>query len=352
MNEEVETAVVILNWNGRKYLEKFLPKLLACTPGPDIAIIVADNRSDDDSVAFLQKHYPGIRLILNPCNEGFAKGYNDALARIKARFYVLLNSDIEVTPNWVAPVIGKMKQDPSIAAAQPKIRAFSKRESFEYAGAAGGFIDYLGYPFCRGRIFDSVEEDKGQYDQACEIFWATGAALFVRADLYRQCGGLDNDFFAHMEEIDLCWRLKNAGYKIMYYPDSVVYHIGGGTLPKKSPRKTYLNFRNNLLLLYKNLPQKSLRPVMAKRFFLDMAAAAAFLAKGSLADCKAVFQARKDFNRMKTSKRAAGKIPEKFPAQVYLRSIVLDYNLKKRRAFPQLDPERFLLPNPARQGKA
>lgn len=342
MSEEVETAVVILNWNGRKFLERFLPRLLECTQNPDIELVVADNASSDDSVTFIQTHYPDIRLILNSENGGFAKGYNDALAQIKAKFYVLLNSDIEVTPHWVEPIVEQMKAHPEVAAAQPKLRSFHDKSLFEYAGAAGGFIDYLGYPFCRGRIFDSVETDKGQYDTPCEVFWATGAALFVRADLYHACGGLDNDFFAHMEEIDLCWRLRNKGYKIMYYPQSVVYHIGGGTLPKSSPRKTYLNFRNNLILLYKNLPDNRLRPVFCKRFWLDMMAAATFLAKGATGDFKAVFKARRDFRRNKPLHKAKREaIAPKACPLVYEKSIVLEYNLKNHKTFDTLDKKKF-----------
>jgi GT2 family glycosyltransferase len=253
----MKTAVVILNWNGRNFLETFLPSVLEYS-ARCADVIVADNASTDDSVAFLQEHYPQIRIIEHPKNGGFSKGYNDALKQIDAEYYILLNSDVEVTPNWITPVIEMMDADPSIAACQPKLRSFEDRSQFEYAGAAGGFIDAYGYPFCRGRIFDVLEEDRGQYDDACEVFWATGACLFVRADLYHALGGLDEDFFAHMEEIDFCWRLKNNGHKVMYCPDSTVYHVGGGALPKSSPRKTYLNFRNNLALLVKNLPSKRL----------------------------------------------------------------------------------------------
>lgn len=343
MHEEIETAVVILNWNGKKFLEKFLPALVERTTGPGVAIIVADNCSSDDSVPFLQQNYPQIRLIRNPENGGFAKGYNDALAQIKARFYVLLNSDIEVSPDWIEPVISRMRKDGKVAAAQPKLISYCEKGKFEYAGAAGGFIDHLGYPFCRGRIFESLEEDKGQYDQACEIFWATGAALFVRADLYHACGGLDNDFFAHMEEIDLCWRLKNRGYKIMYYPDSVVYHIGGGTLPKNSPRKTYLNFRNNLSLLYKNLPEKEIGRVFRKRFLLDMLAALVFLVRGSYPECKAVFKAHRDFRKMRPANRKKRAALGNHPActLIYRKSIVWEYNFKKHRRFSDLDPKMF-----------
>ncbi len=343
MDYEVETAVVILNWNGRAFLEKFLPRLIECTPGPDTEIIVADNYSSDDSVDFMQRNYPEIRLIRNSENWGFAKGYNVALRQVKARFFVLLNSDIEVTPHWVEPVIAKMKADPMVAAAQPKLLSYDHREQFEYAGAAGGFIDYLGYPFCRGRVFDQVEMDHGQYDQDCELFWATGAALFVRADLYLEHGGLDDDFFAHMEEIDFCWRMKNLGYKIMYYPQSVVYHIGGGTLPKSSPRKTYLNFRNNMALLYKNLPDKALKPVMRKRKWMDLLAALMFLAKGQGGDFKAVFKARSDFKAWKPAlTRKREQIPHPGYLQgIYRKSLVLAHYLHGVKRFDQLDIRCF-----------
>ncbi len=343
MEHEVETAVVILNWNGKSFLERFLPRLIECTPGPDTEIVVADNHSSDGSAEFMRRRYPGIRLIVNPENGGFAKGYNDALKQIKARFFVLLNSDIEVTPRWVEPIIAKMKKDPTVAAAQPKLRSYGCRGQFEYSGAAGGYIDRLGYPFCRGRIFDKVETDRGQYDSDTEIFWATGAALFVRADLYLGHGGLDEDFFAHMEEIDFCWRMKNLGYKIMYYPESVVYHIGGGTLPKGSSRKTYLNFRNNMALLYKNLPDKALKPVMQKRKWMDLLAALMFLAKGHTGDFKAVIKARKDFKEWKKRlqpERGKAPHPEKLSC-MYGKSIVSAHYLHGISRFDQLSPHDF-----------
>ena len=225
-------AVVILNWNGREFLRKFLPSVILHSSSV-AEVIVADNASTDSSVEFLQQNFPQVRIITNLTNGGFAKGYNDALAEVAADYYILLNSDIEVTPHWIEPVIKLMESDPLIAACQHKLRSYHQPEKFEYAGAAGGFIDKYGYPFCRGRIFQDIETDNGQYDDVKEIFWATGACMFVKADLYRQFGGLDADFFAHMEEIDFCWRLKNGGYKIMYCPESIVYHVGGGTLPKK-----------------------------------------------------------------------------------------------------------------------
>ena len=249
----MHTAVVILNWNGKHMMEKFLPSVTAHTSG-DAEVIIADNGSTDDSIEFLHTHYPDLRIIQLDQNYGFAEGYNRALAQIEADYYVLLNDDVEVTPHWVEPVIEQMQQNPLTAICQPKLLMYDQRDTFEYAGAAGGFIDRYGYPFCRGRLFDVVEKDHGQYDDPCEIFWASGAAMFVRADVWHQLGGLDGDFFAHMEEIDFCWRAKNKGYRVEYCPKSAIYHVGGGTLPKSNPRKTFLNFRNNLSMLYKNLP--------------------------------------------------------------------------------------------------
>jgi len=283
-------SIVILNWNGKEYLRKFLPTLLRYVP--DYAeVVVADNASTDDSIKVLQEEFPHVRLIQNPSNGGFSKGYNLALQQIDADYYCLLNSDIEVSENWVEPVISMMDNDLKIGAVQPKLCSFEQRDSFEYAGASGGFIDKYGYPFCRGRLFDVIEKDNGQYDDCIEIFWATGAALFVRSEIYHQSGGLDEDFFAHMEEIDFCWRIKNLGYKIIVNPQSVVYHVGGGTLPKQNSLKTFLNFRNNHFLLIKNLPSNRLFVTGIVRFFLDIAAAFLFLTQGNYKDFLAVFKA-------------------------------------------------------------
>lgn len=246
-------AVVILNWNGRKFLEQFLPSVTASTY-QNIKLIVADNASTDDSINFLQLAYPNVEIIRNEGNLGFAKGYNTALKQVKADYYVLLNSDVEVTPGWIDPVIELMESDELIAACQPKLLAYASKDQFEYAGASGGWLDRFGYPFMRGRVFDICETDNGQYDNVQQCFWASGAALFVRAELYHEMGGLDEFFFAHQEEIDLCWRLQLAGYKIFVEPASVVYHVGGGTLARGNQRKTFLNFRNNLIMLAKNLP--------------------------------------------------------------------------------------------------
>lgn len=253
MNEPLKVAVVILGWNGKKFLEQFLPSVTAHTSSQLCEIIVADNCSADGSVEFVKKNYPGIRVIQNTVNEGYARGYNEALKQVTAKYYVLLNQDIEVTAHWVERVIDAMERDETIAAAQPKLRYYYERNYFEYAGACGGYLDKYGYAFCRGRMFDTMEKDEGQYDDAKEIFWATGACLFVRSEVFWQAGALDNDFFAHQEEIDLCWRIKNKGYKIVCIPSAVVYHVVGGSLPQESPHKTFLNFRNNLMTMFKNL---------------------------------------------------------------------------------------------------
>jgi hypothetical protein len=238
---------------------------------------VADNASRDDSVDFVKSNFPSVKIIINASNGGYAKGYNDALKQIDAEYFVLINSDIEVTEDWLSPIINLMDSNKKIAACQPKLLDYKKRNTFEYAGASGGFIDNLGYPFCRGRIFDDIEQDNGQYNDAIEVFWATGACLFVRASHYNVVGGLDEDFFAHQEEIDLCWRLKNKGYKVMVEPKSVVFHVGGGTLNSGSPFKTHLNFRNNLFMLFKNLPSSYLFTTIPTRLVLDGVAAFTFL---------------------------------------------------------------------------
>ena len=297
-------------------------------------IIVADNASTDDSLPFLQEHFPSIRIIRNDRNYGFAAGYNVALAQVEAEYYCLLNSDIEVAEGWVEPVIGLLDSDPRIAAVQPKIRSFHDRGLFEYAGACGGYIDKYGYPFCRGRVFSTVEDDHGQYDTPIDIFWATGAALFVRSSVYRELGGLDDDFFAHMEEIDLCWRIRNRGYRIVAEPKSVVFHVGGGTLPKNNAFKTFLNFRNNHFLLIKNLPAKRLLPTFLMRMLLDNVAAFTFLLQGHTRDFTAVYKAHweilQKYKHFKTK-----RIGQPFDAysDVWHAPILVEYHLKKRRYF-------------------
>lgn len=265
-------AVVILNWNGKKFLQQFLPSVTASTY-QNYVVVVGDNASDDDSVNFLATHYPQIKIIRNPVNEGFAKGYNTVLSQVQADYFVLLNSDVEVDPGWIEPVIALMESDPAIAACQPKILSYNDKTFFEYAGACGGWLDAYGYPFSRGRVFDVCEKDIHQYDDVQQIFWATGAALFIRASLFNEMRGFDEYFFAHQEEIDLCWRLQLAGYKIFVQPSSVVYHIGGGTLPMGNKTKVFLNFRNNLIMLTKNLSPAEALFKIPFRIVLDSIAA-------------------------------------------------------------------------------
>lgn len=333
----MKIAIVILNWNGRSMLEKFLPSVVSCSS--DVAeIIVADNGSTDDSVDFLSTHYPSLRIIRLDRNYGFADGYNRALDQVEADYYVLLNSDVEVTPHWIEPVIEQMEQDRQIVAAQPKLLMYDQRDTFEYAGGAGGFIDKYGYPFCRGRLFTTLEKDKGQYDDPCEIFWASGAAMFVKSELWHKLGGLDGDFFAHMEEIDFCWRAKNSGYKVVYCPHSVIYHVGGGTLPKCSPRKTFLNFRNNMALLYKNLPQNRLWWVLSLRVVLDYVAGFKFLAEGHPQEFSAVAKAHRAFYkwmpRLKV-KRYRRQEHQKVSC-LYQGRLLFDYYLWHKQRFSDL----------------
>lgn len=321
-----KVAVVILNYNGRNYLEKFLPSVVENNDGYEI--IIADNASTDDSIAFLKNYYPNLRILELSSNQGFAGGYNNALQEIEAEYYLLLNSDVEVSPNWTKPIIDLMDKDASIAACQPKIRSYHQKTHFEYAGAAGGYIDWLGYPFCRGRVFDSYEQDSGQYDDTKEVFWATGACMFVKAEVFHQFGGFDAHFFAHMEEIDLCWRIKNAGYKVMYSSASTVYHVGGGTLHKSNPRKTFLNYRNGLAMLYKNLPTNKLFSTILLRLVLDGISGIKLLIDGSFPDFWAVIKAHFAFYAM------IPKLERKTPknvSKIYRKSIVWEYFVKKQK---------------------
>lgn len=297
----IKTAVVILNWNGEAMLRQFLPSVIACSRLEGTEIYVADNASTDASCEVVEKEFPSVRLIRLDKNYGFADGYNYALQKIDAEYAVLLNSDVEVTEGWLQPMVDYLDAHLETVACQPKIRAYRHRNLFEYAGASGGFIDRYGYPFCRGRVFESVEEDKGQYDEVIPVFWATGAALMIRLDVYRNVGGLDGRFFAHMEEIDLCWRLRSRGREIVCVPQSKVYHVGGATLKKENPRKTFLNFRNNLVMLYKNLPAEELNKVMRIRACLDYVAAFVFLLKGDWDNACAVMRARKEYKQIRPS---------------------------------------------------
>ena len=334
-----KVSIVILNYNGRSYLQKFLPGVIENSPGCEV--IVADNCSTDDSVPYLQSHFPTTRLILIPENRGYSQGYNEALAQVEAEYYVLLNSDVEVTPGWVLPIVKMMDADDTIAAAQPKILDFNKRDHFEYAGAAGGMIDVLGYPFCRGRLFLTLETDHGQYNDITQIFWATGACLFIRSTVYHKLGGLDPDFFAHMEEIDLCWRINAAGIKVMYNGASEVYHVGGGTLNRTNPRKTYLNFRNGLTLLFKNYSTSHLLWKFPVRIMLDVVAALKFMLFDSLKDGMAVFKAHLHFwlelktNYRKRHQAKSSRVIKQIPT-IYPHSVVFQYFLKGARKFEEL----------------
>ncbi len=337
----MKVAVVILNWNGKIFLGKFLPSVID-NNSSNSQIIVADNASTDDSVSFLKSNYPQIKIIKNTSNGGFAKGYNDALKQVEAEYYVLLNSDVEVTSLWIEPIIKLMDGDPSIAACQPKIKNYNKKTYFEYAGAAGGFIDKYGYPFCRGRILENIEEDKGQYNDTREVFWATGACLFIRAAHFHQADGFDEDFFAHMEEIDLCWRLKNCGYKVVYCADSTVYHVGGGTLNKSSSLKTFLNFRNNLIMLFKNHPPEYFYSKLVIRFLLDGLAGLKFLFSGQFSHFTAVIKAHFNFyasfgKTLKKRNLLKQQIKHYTKTEVYLHSIIADYYLRGKKTFMEID---------------
>ena len=335
-------SIVILNWNGEAYLEQFLPTLVQHSQLPDVEIVVADNNSSDDSLEFLTENYSQIKVIRLDENYGFSGGYNRALKQLSSTYFLLLNSDIEVTAGWLEPLIEKMESNDRIAACTPKLKDFKERTKFEYAGAAGGYIDYLGYPFCRGRLFDHLEEDQGQYDDSTEIFWGTGACLMVRSSLYAQSGGLDDQFFAHMEEIDLCWRFLRMGYQIHFVPQSTVYHVGGGTLARGNPRKTFLNFRNNLLLFYKNLPPDQRERIIFIRMILDGISALRFLIQGDTKDAMAVIRAHVAYTGMKQAYKGT-KGPNNLQdihvivPGIYPRSIVADFFLNGKKRFDQLD---------------
>lgn len=293
-----QTAVVILNYNGAGMLRRFLPSVIKYSP--EASIYVADNGSSDESCDVVRNEFPAVKLMVLDHNYGFAEGYNRALAQVDEEYAVLLNSDVEVTRGWLSPMTQFLDSNPEVAACQPKLLSFKQKDFFEYAGAAGGFIDKWGYTFCRGRIFNTVERDSGQYDDTTDVFWATGATLMIRNEVYKNNGGLDGRFFAHMEEIDLCWRLRSRGYRIACVPQSHVYHVGGATLKKENPQKTYLNFRNNLLMIYKNAPDCQLKKIMLFRKVFDNVAALKFLASGDYAAFKAVRKARRDFKAMRS----------------------------------------------------
>lgn len=327
-------AVVILNWNGKSFLETFLPSVTQYSHNAQI--IVADNNSTDDSISYLENTYPEIEIIKLDKNYGFAGGYNKALAQVDSQYYVLLNSDVEVTENWLEPMVNLLEKDDSVAACQPKIKDYKNKEYYEYAGAAGGFIDKLGYPFCRGRVFFSLEKDTGQYDDEIEIFWASGACLFIRSKLYHSIGGLDEFFFAHMEEIDLCWRLKNENHKIMFTPQSTVYHLGGGTLNKINPKKTFLNFRNSLLTLHKNLPKSNRFKIILIRLFLDGASGIKFLLAGKPSHTWAIIKSHFSFyNAIQQNKLKRQSSQKVNLSGMIKESIVAKYFIKNHKTFTE-----------------
>ncbi|MBC7642163.1 MAG: glycosyltransferase family 2 protein [Flavobacterium sp.] len=329
----MKIAVVILNWNGQKLLEQFLPSIVKNSP--ENTIYVADNASTDDSILFLKTNYPEVNIIQNSDNFGFAKGYNESLKSIDADVFALVNSDIEVTNNWLQPIIKTFENEPKTAVIQPKILDFNNRNYFEYAGAAGGFIDKYGYPFCRGRIFENLEKDNNQYNDNCEIFWASGACFFIRNNVFKELNGFDEDFFAHQEEIDLCWRAHNKQHIIKYISNSVVYHVGGATLRAGNPRKTFLNFRNSLLMLTKNLPKSNLFSILFLRMILDGIAGLKFLLEGKLQHFIAILQAHFSFYNLflKNYKKR-----DNFQSKKYfkIKSIVYSYYIKNGKVFEKL----------------
>jgi GT2 family glycosyltransferase len=337
----IRTAVIILNWNGIGFLKKFLPSVVNLSLNRDTEIYIADNGSTDGSAEWVDENFRDIRLIRLERNLGFSAGYNSAIEKIDAQYYVLLNSDIEVTQGWLDPLISCLEENPVVASCQPKILSYRRKDHFEYAGAAGGFIDKYGYPLCRGRVITEVEKDKGQYDTPADIFWSTGACMAVRSEAWKKCGGFDPDFFAHMEEIDLCWRFHRAGYRVRFVPGSVVYHVGGGSLPYNSPFKTFLNFRNSLFLLYKNLPQKNFRRKMLIRMILDGVAAVFFLSKGQFRSVISVWNAHMGFykrlKKLKVERVNVKTLGCNEPAELILnKCIVFEFYIRGRKTFQSL----------------
>ena len=344
VSEKKRVAVVILNWNGSEMMKRFLPSVVRCSSGL-ADVIVADNGSDDDSLEMLQREFPSVEVIALSENYGFAEGYNQALKGLGHEFFVLLNSDVEVTEGWLEPMLAYMDAHADVAACQPKLLAERNRSMFEYAGGAGGFIDVYGYPFCRGRVFSTLEEDHGQYDEPQSLLWATGAALMVRRSDWESVGGLDGRFFAHMEEIDFCWRLRSRGRGVVCVPESRVYHVGGATLNAGSPRKTFLNFRNNLLLLYKNLPDEELGRVMRVRRWLDYIAAFKFLLTDGMAHARAVIDARREFKARKEEFRPQREENIKLATtslvpEVMRHSLLYLYYIRHKKTFTEM--QRFL----------
>ncbi len=336
-----KTVIVILNWNGLNYLKMFLGTVIEHSIDNDTVICVADNGSTDGSPEWVRENFSDVKLIILDKNYGFAEGYNRAIEQLDAKYFLLLNSDIEVTEGWLHPLVSFMDNNPDVAACQPKILSYHQKDHFEHAGAAGCFIDKYGYPFCRGRIISEVEKDNGQYDSPINVFWSSGACMIVRSEAWKKCGGFDPDFFAHMEEIDLCWRFHKAGFRVCFLPDSVIYHVGGGTLPYSSPLKTYLNFRNSLFLLYKNLPDRKFKSVMFKRKLLDGLAAIFFLMKGSFESVKAVWNAHMDYYKAITllkGKRKKVKELETRDSEIEVlnKSIVFEFYVKGNKTYTSL----------------
>lgn len=337
----VKVAVVILNWNGENYLKQFLPSVVAYSSSDDVEVWVADNGSTDNSLKLIENDFKTVKVLKLDKNYGFTGGYNRALKQIKAKYFVLLNSDIEVTANWIEPIVEYMDKNPKVGAAMPKLLAYHNKHEFEYAGAAGGFIDKFGFPFCRGRLLSETEIDSGQYNDSIDVFWATGACMFVQAELFNSMGGLDEDFFAHMEEIDFCWRIKNRGFRVVYIPQSEVYHVGGGTLPNNNPRKLFLNYRNNLYLLYKNLPKGRVARVLLFRMILDGASAAMYLLQGKVSFFMAVPRAHIAFyssigNFTKKRKENLKLRTVHHHSEMFRRSIIYSFFVRKVRKFANL----------------
>lgn len=328
-----KVAVIILNWNGEKLLKEFLPSVVKNTNAALGRVIVADNASTDGSVSWLQKEFPDVGRMCFDENYGFAGGYNRAIEGVEEEFIVLLNSDIEVSEKWLEPLIDVLERFPSVAAVQPKIKSWKEKEKFEYAGACGGYIDSLGFPFCRGRVLGVTETDRGQYDDMADVFWCSGAALCARREIYLRSGGLDERFFAHMEEIDLCWRIRNAGWVLKVVPDSVVYHLGGGSLPMNHPRKLFLNYRNNLLMIYKNMCPPDCRKVMRRRYLLDSAAVLMFLLKGEIGHVKSVIAAYREYREMKKLYTPVQERRE--DACIFSGSIIISFYLRGKKYFSQ-----------------
>lgn len=331
----MKIAIVILNWNGRALLEEFLPSVVSFSP--EDSVYVADNASTDDSVAFITHHFPKVKIIQNKVNGGYARGYNEALQHVKADVYCLLNSDVAVTENWLSPVIKTFSENENIAVVQPKLLDYKNQDYFEYSGAAGGFIDQFGYPYCRGRVFDTIEKDEGQYDDTAEVFWASGACFFIRKDIFEEAGKLDEDFFAHQEEIDLCWRVQKLGYTVQHVGASEVFHLGGATLDAMNPKKTYLNFRNNLLMLLKYLPVRRLVIILFTRLLLDGVAAMKFLGEGKPSHFTAVLKAHFSFYFLLSKflkKRTNSTLKKKY---YRISSVVWQYYVLNKKYFNQLN---------------